>query len=122
MSLGASILIALIHVYIFSMESLLWGTEKVNKTFRVKPENIEILRLWAFNQGFYNLFLSLGIFVGAGFIYFGKSLEGRILIDFAVASVFFAGLVLAYSTGQVKSSLIQSGPAVIYFLLRVAGF
>ena len=48
-----------IHIYIFVMESLLWGRPMTNKSFAMSAEMAEHNRLFAFNQGFYNLFLAL---------------------------------------------------------------
>lgn len=47
---------ALIHVYIFVLESLLWTTERARATFGTDRAEAEQTRALAFNQGFYNLF------------------------------------------------------------------
>lgn len=61
----AGILAGVIHVVIFCMESLWWTTPKVRARFRQSPEQAEATRLFAFSQGFYNLFLGLGVFTGS---------------------------------------------------------
>ena len=50
-------LAALLHVYIFTMESLTWTSPRTRATFGTTPEEAETTKLLAFNQGFYNLFL-----------------------------------------------------------------
>lgn len=122
LALAVALFVGVLHVYIFCLESLWWGSDKSNKIFRVRLENVETLRLWAFNQGFYNLFLSLGIFAGCGLIYLGRAPQGSAVVDFAMASIFFAGLVLSFSSKKWKAGVIQSGPALVYFFLRVIGF
>jgi putative membrane protein len=57
-------LAALLHVYIFVMESLTWTSPRTRATFGTTPEEAETTKLLAFNQGFYNLFLAVGVFVG----------------------------------------------------------
>ena len=56
---------AVIHVYIFLMESVLWSRPDVWPRFGVGSQGeADILRPMAFNQGFYNLFLAIMIVVG----------------------------------------------------------
>jgi uncharacterized membrane protein len=54
----AAILAGVVHVVIFCMESLWWSTRTVRARFRQSPEQAEATRLFAFNQGFYNLVLT----------------------------------------------------------------
>ena len=51
-------LAALVHVYIFVMESLRWTAPRTRATFGTTLEEAEVTKLFAFNQGFYNLFLA----------------------------------------------------------------
>ena len=59
-----ALLAGVVHVLIFCMESLWWTSPKVRARFRQTPEQAEATRLFAFNQGFYNLFLAVGTFAG----------------------------------------------------------
>ena len=52
-------LAALLHVYIFTMESLTWTSARTRATFGTTAEEAETTKLLAFNQGFYNLFLAI---------------------------------------------------------------
>ena len=52
-------LAALLHVYIFTMESLTWTSPRTRATFGTTAEEAETTKLLAFNQGFYNLFLAI---------------------------------------------------------------
>jgi putative membrane protein len=52
-------LAALLHVYIFVMESLTWTSARTRATFGTTQEEAETTKLLAFNQGFYNLFLAI---------------------------------------------------------------
>jgi putative membrane protein len=102
------------------MESILWGKPFANKTFGVTQAESQTNRLFAFNQGFYNLFLSIAIVLGLILKKINTESTGTILIDYAVASVFAAGIVLVCSSPRLlKAALVQIIPAAAYFLFRL---
>ncbi|MES2854672.1 MAG: DUF1304 domain-containing protein [Bdellovibrionota bacterium] len=115
-------LIALIHIYVFALESLLWGKPISVKTFRVSGPDVEANRQFAFNQGFYNLFLALAIVIGIVLMIPGEAvsfIQGRTLVDYSVLSVFGAGAVLLYSSRRLlRAAMVQMVPAALYFLFR----
>ena len=49
-----AIFAALLHVFIFYMESISWTSEKTRSTFGMSEEAAENTKEMAFNQGFYN--------------------------------------------------------------------
>lgn len=105
-------LAGLIHVYIFCMESLLWGRPKTNRTFGMSPEMAENNRLFAFNQGFYNLFLAAGAL--GGLVAGVESQIGKTLIVFSLGSMFLAAVVLIYSNPKMlRAALIQGLPPLL---------
>ncbi len=105
-------LAAIIHIYIFAMESLLWGKPRANRVFRMTPEQAEICRPLAFNQGFYNLFLSLAIIAGL-------ASGHRILVDYAMFSIGAAGAVLFMSAPHLRlAARVQLFPALLYVVAR----
>ena len=53
------------HVYIFWLEALAFETSRP-KAFGVSAEEAAIMKPWAYNQGFYNLFLAIGTAAGIG--------------------------------------------------------
>ncbi|MHB1491728.1 MAG: DUF1304 domain-containing protein [Cellulomonas sp.] len=56
---------ALVHVYIFALESFLWTAPRTRTTFGVASEaEARITRELAYNQVWYNLFLAIGTFAG----------------------------------------------------------
>ena len=59
-------LAALLHVYIFVLESVRWEHPSTRRTFGTTPETAAITKPLAYNQGFYNLFLAIGAFIGIG--------------------------------------------------------
>ena len=68
MRIAASVFVglaALLHVYIFWMESIGWARPEVWKRFGVADQAAaDVTRPMAYNQGFYNLFLGLGAALG----------------------------------------------------------
>ncbi len=112
-------LAALLHVYIFWLESLGLPTTG-RKAFGVTAEQAEVMKPWAYNQGFYNLFLAIG--TGAG-IYATKCSEevGVALVTFGTGSMLAAALVLITSDpSKARGALIQGTfPAVALALLAI---
>lgn len=117
-------LAALIHLAIFRMESLQWGTPKVNKVFGQTQQSVTHTKLFAFNQGFYNLFLALEIITGFIFISFGLSKEiGLAFLIFSGLSMLLAACVLLYSAPHLKRAFfIQGGPPFMALLFLLIHF
>lgn len=61
----------LFHVVAFVLESFLFHRADVQTFLLGKPEPAHGVRLWAFNQGFYNLFLAAGPAAGLVAYYAG---------------------------------------------------
>lgn len=56
---------ALLHVFFFYLESVAWTKPSTWKTFGLKSqEEAETTKGLALNQGYYNLFLAVGVLVG----------------------------------------------------------
>src|SRR5690606_31419601 len=64
-------LAALLHVYIWVLESLRWEAPSTRRTFGTSAEQARVTKPLAFNQGFYNLFLA--IVTAAGIIAAGTN-------------------------------------------------
>lgn len=114
------IIMAVIHVYVFSLESIMWGKPSTNRVFNVTDQNAQVLRGLMFNQGFYNLFLAIALLIG--FFWStnsGKAIQAQTIKDYAVLSILGAGLVLWLSDPRlVRPALIQAGPAAVYWIIR----
>ena len=59
---------ALLHVYIWVLESFRWTEPATRKAFGTSESDAETTKPMAYNQGFYNLFLAIitlvGVFAG----------------------------------------------------------
>ena len=116
-------LAAVLHVVFFVFESLLWTRPEVYARFGIRSgEQAETIRPMAFNQGFYNLALALGLFVGI--VMLGRDgsagVVGKTLVLFATGCMVVAGVVLA-STGRSywRAASIQLVPAALALVLTL---
>ncbi|HJV49481.1 MAG TPA: DUF1304 domain-containing protein [Geothrix sp.] len=107
-----AMLAGLLHVFIFCMESLWFMRPEIHRRFGAQSTaEAEALRLFAFNQGFYNLFLALGIVVGLALLHAGGDLTAaRALVLFSCACMLGAGLVLLISARRrmARAAVIQA--------------
>src|SRR4051794_33932244 len=99
-------LAALVHVYIFWLEALAFETAG-RKAFGVSAEDAAIMKPWAYNQGFYNLFLAIGTVAGLGMA--GSNRDAAIaIIVFATGSMVTAALVLIGSDpSKARGGIVQ---------------
>lgn len=113
---------ALIHVYIFTMESLTWTSARTRRTFGASPEEAAATRELAFNQGFYNLFLAIAVILGIILTALGSSVVGATLVLVGAGSMLLAGLVLLVSSpGKARAALVQLVPPGLAVVAIVIG-
>ena len=113
-------LAALVHVYIFVIESLQWEKPSTLRAFGMSAEQAAVMKPLAYNQGFYNLFLALE--VAAGIALVGPHRNAAVaLVAFACASMVAAALVLVTSdTSKLRGAVIQgAAPALALLALLV---
>lgn len=116
----AAILSGLVHVLIFCMESLWWTTPQIRARFRQAPQQADATRLFAFNQGFYNLFLALGTFAGLALALTGHPRVGWTLVYWNCLFMLGAAVVLAASAPQMLRGALIQGTAPLLFFLAAA--
>lgn len=101
---------ALLHLYIFWIETWGWGKPSSTRAFGVKTEEVETLRPWAFNQGWYNLFLAVAVLVG---LVWGGAV-GTALAAYGTGSMVAAAAVLIVSNpSKARSALLQGVPSLV---------
>jgi putative membrane protein len=113
----AATLAGVVHVLIFCLESLWWTTPQVRVRFRQTPEQAEATKLFAFNQGFYNLFLAIGTFAGLVLVLMGHPVSGLTLVSWNCLFMLGAAIVLAASAPQLRRGAVIQGAAPLVFLL-----
>ena len=97
----AAFLAAALHVFIFYIESFAWTTRALS-VFGIDRESAEVTKEMAFNQGFYNLFLAIEVFVGIAVYFLASPTVGLTLALFGVGS-----MLAASSRVSCPSSLSQ---------------
>lgn len=116
------VLAGLLHVAIFAMESIFFMQESIYSRFRIASfEHAQIVSGFAYNQGWYNLFLAIAAFAG---VFFSKNLPknvGTSLSMYACLSMLAAALVLGFSSPiLLRSAFIQGflpSLALLFFIL-----
>ena len=115
---------ALIHVYIFYLESIAWTSKRARATFGTSVEETGSTKELAFNQGFYNLFLALSVAAGLFFWGFGTHTVGSTLIFVGAGSMVAASVVLfIFSADKRPAALKQGGipaPGTLFLALGLA--
>lgn len=128
-SLLFAFIAAALHVYIFTMESFTWTKPATWKRFGLASQaDAETTRPLAYNQGFYNLFLAIGAFIGIGCAALAaegsaQSIVGWTLVFSCCGSMLLAAVVLALSGKKyLRAAAIQGATpllAVVLGLLAV---
>ena len=124
MSLLAQVLAliaAAIHVLFFVMESIVFSQPKVWRRFGLKSQaDADVVRPMALNQGFYNLFLALGVFVGVALTYTGAATSGVAAVVFGCVCMVLAALVLVTSNRRFFTASLVQGALPLLALLLIA--
>ncbi|MEU4605327.1 DUF1304 domain-containing protein [Kribbella sp. NPDC023972] len=109
------VLAGVFHLAVFAMESLLFRRPSTYRRFRVKDDaQATVVRPWAFNQGFYNLFLALGAL--GGLIAGGD--EGHAIALFSCGCMAAAGIVLIASDRRMaQAAASQAVPPILALML-----
>lgn len=116
-----ALLAAVVHVYIWVLESVLWTRPSTRRTFGVATEaEAETLRGMAYNQGFYNLFLALGTGVGLVLLWSGLQLVGGALTLFATLSMALAAFVLLSGNRRMLRAALVQGAAPLVAVVCLA--
>jgi putative membrane protein len=109
-----ALIAAVVHIAAFVMESLLFHRPAVQRLLLRDASDSAAVRLWAFNQGFYNLFVATGAVVGVILWATGHETAGRTLVIYTCAFMALAGVVLFVSDRSLWRGMIgQSGPPLV---------
>lgn len=112
----AAVLAGLFHVLIFAMESVLFARPAIHRRFGTAAADLDAVRPWALNQGFYNLFLGLGALTGV--VVSGTA--GRTLVAFACLCMVGAALVLVATNRKMARAALMQGLAPLVAVLALA--
>ena len=111
----AAAIAGLLHAYFFVLESVWFSRPAVYGRFGIHTAaEAETVRSFAYNQGFYNLFLAAGVLIGLWAVGYGDAAAGRAVVLFACGSMVAAGLVLVtHDRRFVVPALVQAVPPLI---------
>lgn len=113
----AAVLAGLIHVLIFVMESVLFRRPVIHRRFGTDGGHLDAVLPWAFNQGWYNLFLAAGALGGVIGVHVGDGEAGRAIALFACACMLGAAAVLIASDREkARPALVQGLPPLAALL------
>jgi len=113
---------AIFHILFFIAESVLWLEPYIYQNILANPdptigidliEQARLMETVFFNQGFYNLFLALGLITGIILAKKDYVDQGFTLIIFCSLFAFGAGVVLAFSAGAFLGAAVQAVPPMI---------
>jgi len=101
----------LVHVSFYVIESLLWRRPSVHRIFGVSSEaDAETMAFALFNQGYYNLFLAAGTFVGVGLSSGRLAHDKHELVVFCALFMVGAAAVLVASNRKLwRGAVLQGG-------------
>jgi putative membrane protein len=103
---------ALVHFYIFYLESIIWSRPRTWKTFGLKSQaDADIVKPMAFNQGYYNAFLAVGALIGLILLTTNAQQAGYALIFLAAGSMVLAATVLITSSPKLARAAVLQGAA-----------
>jgi putative membrane protein len=110
-----------IHAWFFVLESLWFMRPSVHRRFGLaSEEQARVVRSFAYNQGFYNLFLAVGAALGVALSFAGNAATGLPIMLFACGSMVAAGVVLVtHNRAFARAAAIQVVPPLAAIAAQV---
>jgi len=113
-------LAALLHVYIFWLESFAWTSDRGRATFGTTAEEAQATREMAYNQGFYNLFLALVAGAGVVLVAVDETVVGATMAFVGAGSMLAAAAVLLLSSPDKARAAITQGALPLLGVVALA--
>lgn len=110
--LVAAVGAAAVHVLIFWMESIAWEGPLARRAFGSTPEEARPHAFYAYNQGFYNLFLAVEALLGVALVVLGAGSAfraGTALVLYGTGSMVAAALVLGLCSPAHRGAALKQG-------------
>ncbi len=101
-------LAGLLHLYFFVLESVVFRT-RGHRVFGVPKSEVETVAFAMLNQGFYNLFLGLGVLVGVVGSWRGWDPQGSTLVVYGCLFMLAAALVLVVARPAMLRGVVVQG-------------
>ncbi|MBC3185663.1 DUF1304 domain-containing protein [Corynebacterium sp. zg-331] len=118
-----ALLAALLHVFIFYLESFAWESERARALFGTTPETARLTKFNAYNQGFYNFFLAALVVAGLVALPWSHTV-GITLALAGVAPMLAAAIVLFASSPAHRQAALKQGtlPLLAALFLVIAAW
>ena len=110
------VVVAVQHLFFLVLEMFLWTRPLGLRTFRNTPEQAEVMKVLAANQGLYNGFLAAGLVWSLGVASHLFSFDIKM---FFLGCVLVAALYGGYSVSR-RILLIQGLPALVALAVTIA--
>ena len=120
-TVGFTVLAALLHVYIWVLESFRWTHPATRRTFGVSEADAEVLRPMAY-QGFYNLFLAIIALVGVALLRPEHGIGSALALAGTGSMLAAAVVLVVYDRSMARAALMQGtlpALAVLFLLLEL---
>jgi putative membrane protein len=92
-----TIVVALVLIGVGSLEAFAFRNQRFHRIFLFRPEDTEVVRLWAVNAGFSDIVWGLGAFSGVLLVNLGQEEAGRALVIFVSIAMILLGFVLLFT-------------------------
>ena len=115
-------LAAVLHVYIFVLESLRWEDPTTRRTFGTTEETAAITKPLAYNQGFYNLFLAIITLVGLALLRSEHEVGSALALAGTGSMLAAAAVLVTHDRRMARAALTQGtlpALAVLFLLLEL---
>ena len=123
MSTAAQVLaiaIAVMLGVVFVMEAFLYRHPKLYPMFLTKPGDLDAVRMWTVNMGWYNLTTAVALVAGVVLVRTDHVPEGEALVIFTAAQHTFMAVVLVISQPKLWfNTLLEGVPASVLLVLML---
>ncbi|WP_405065280.1 DUF1304 family protein [Kribbella sp. NBC_01510] len=123
MSTAAQVLavfIAVVLTVVFVMEAILYRNPSLYPMFLTKPGDLDAVRMWTVNLGWYNLTTAAALVAGVVLVQTDHLAQGQALIVFTAAQHTFMAVVLVISQPKLwLNSLMEGVPAAVLLILAL---
>ena len=115
-----AVLIAVMLTVVFVMEAVLYRHPTLYPMFLTKPGDLDAVRMWTVNMGWYNLTTAIALVAGVVLVQTDHLAQGQALIVFTAAQHTFLAVVLVVSQPKLwLNSLLEGVPAAVLLILAL---
>ena len=115
-----AVVIAVVLTVVFVMEAILYRNPRLYPMFLTKPGDLDAVRMWTVNMGWYNLTTAVALVAGVVLVQTDHLAQGQALIVFTAAQHTFMAVVLVISQPKLwLNSLMEGVPAAVLLILAL---